>query len=257
MLELRVLRSVLWALFYYILYYLCQILVGFLGMFQNAVLLTLLGSAMFLGAVAIIMGVRRKNAAEELCIMRVPTVDILRLMFLGVAFNIVCVIVMAFIPFPEAWMKGYVDASSQIQGNGLLLDIAFMLIVAPITEEVLFRGLVYGNLARGVNKYIAAVIAAVLFGAAHGQIVWIIYASVLGLVLVWVFDVYRSLIASVAFHFGFNILGCLSSLIRENDTAVAFMSMFYFIIFVPSLFYIIFTVVQKIKSTKKRKDIYK
>lgn len=49
------------------------------------------------------------------------------------------------------------------------LAFATLVIVAPIAEETLFRGYLYGKLRKAVPIWLAMVITSALFGAIHGQ----------------------------------------------------------------------------------------
>jgi len=58
-----------------------------------------------------------------------------------------------------------------------------IVVLAPLAEELLFRGLVLRALARVVAMPIAVVASAVAFGAVHGSLWLLVPVSVLGLVL--------------------------------------------------------------------------
>lgn len=64
------------------------------------------------------------------------------------------------------------------------LSIVFALVfVAPVTEELLFRGLLLPDLARRYGPMVALVATSLLFGASHGDRVVGVYAAVAGLIL--------------------------------------------------------------------------
>ncbi len=57
-----------------------------------------------------------------------------------------------------------------MSGSTLFAGFVVLVIVTPIVEEVLFRGVLQGKLrAAGVSYMVTALIVAVLFAAAHGQ----------------------------------------------------------------------------------------
>lgn len=92
-----------------------------------------------------------------------------------------------------------------------LLTIVFLLIstviVAPITEELVFRGLIFTRLRQGMPQVLALLITCVVFGLLHGQPIWMAYAFLLGLLLNWVYIRYRSLLANIVLHVTFNLVG--------------------------------------------------
>ncbi len=53
--------------------------------------------------------------------------------------------------------------------TGYLLAFVTLVVVAPIAEEVLFRGYLYGKLRRHVPLWAAALATSMLFAAIHGQ----------------------------------------------------------------------------------------
>ena len=82
------------------------------------------------------------------------------------------------------------------------------LILAPIVEEVVFRGLIFGYLRRaGTGFPVANLIQAVCFGLYHMNLVQGIYAFLCGLLLGYLAHRYRSLLMPVFFHCLFNLWG--------------------------------------------------
>ena len=80
-------------------------------------------------------------------------------------------------------------------------------IMAPIAEELLFRGLIYGTLRRVLKWPAAILVSCAIFGLMHGQLLWVIYAFLMGVALTLIYDKYRTLLPSMAFHIAFNITG--------------------------------------------------
>lgn len=50
-----------------------------------------------------------------------------------------------------------------------ILAFVSLVVIAPIAEEILFRGFFYSKLRPHVNMWVAALIVSVIFGALHGQ----------------------------------------------------------------------------------------
>ena len=85
---------------------------------------------------------------------------------------------MNLIPFPQAWIDSYEASSSELLGNvGIALWIA-VVIMAPLVEELTFRGFMYTRLKQGMPKWIAVVLTSLVFGIVHGTIIWAIYTFV-------------------------------------------------------------------------------
>ena len=73
-------------------------------------------------------------------------------------------------------------------------------ILAPLGEETVFRGIVYGRLKKISNVPCAALLSGLIFGLFHGNLVQAVYATVLGVVLALVYELYDSIWFSMLFH---------------------------------------------------------
>lgn len=125
----------------------------------------------------------------------------------GFGLSILASCAMAMIPFPDTWYDAY-DASMEMlmSGNPLFLAAA-TIIAAPLVEEVVFRGLVYTRLCRGMPRLIAALLSAILFGLVHGTLLHLFYTIPMGLLLCLFYEKYRSLWAPIIMHMSFNLAG--------------------------------------------------
>lgn len=117
---------------------------------------------------------------------------------------------------PESWMEGYTEASSHLSDVSALAFFSTAL-VAPLTEEVIFRGLIQSRLSRVMSGRLAVVLSALLFGLCHGQPVWMGYAFLLGLVFGFIALRARSILPTVAAHVVFNAIGQLSVVLEERQ----------------------------------------
>lgn len=70
------------------------------------------------------------------------------------------------LPPPNAAIEAFVRWPSAA------LAVALVAVVAPVAEELFFRGFLYGSLSRGVGSVAAFVVTAVLFWAAHAPQDW-------------------------------------------------------------------------------------
>ena len=82
------------------------------------------------------------------------------------------------------------------------LGIISIVIMAPIVEELLFRGGMQGHLMRKwKNPAWAILVSALIFGLVHGNPVQMFFASILGVVLGWVYYRTGSLLPGMLMHF--------------------------------------------------------
>ena len=77
-------------------------------------------------------------------------------------------------------------------------------IIAPITEEILFRFIIYNNL-KPISKLYAMIITSVLFGVAHLNIIQGVFACVSGFVFCCIYEKTQDLKCSILAHLSFNI----------------------------------------------------
>lgn len=85
----------------------------------------------------------------------------------------------------------------------VLMAIAAAL-VAPICEEIVFRGYLYPVAKRYIGPWMAALCTALVFSAAHGSLAALLPLFVFGLVLVAIYEWTGSIWAPMAVHFLFN-----------------------------------------------------
>lgn len=162
--------------------------------------------------------IRRKKFTREVCLHTIPVNAILPLAVLAASFNIITTVIISFVPWPSSWMESYVNNSSGIDGSPMAWLTAVMM--APVLEEIVFRGLIYTRLKNGLPKVFAAILTSLVFGIAHGTIIWAIYTFIFSMVLIWVFEKFQSLAASIVLHMAYNLSGMALSLIPDNDAMI-------------------------------------
>ncbi len=124
---------------------------------------------------------------------------------LGVSLMPLLLVALACLPLPEQWLLSYEESSSLLMNEPPVQLFILTVLIAPTAEELLMRGLVYPNLRKALPKVPAMLICAVLFGALHGDLLWFLYASLFGLLLVWVLERSSSLAPCILMHMAFNL----------------------------------------------------
>jgi len=77
-------------------------------------------------------------------------------------------------------------------------------LLAPLGEEVIFRGILYPWAKRRFSQPIALWGTAILFGAIHANLSSFLPLTILALVLVWLYEYTGNLLAPIAVHVVFN-----------------------------------------------------
>jgi membrane protease YdiL (CAAX protease family) len=107
---------------------------------------------------------------------------------------------------PSHWTEWF-DEDLAWGGNGVLIaSLLGTVVFAPILEEIVFRGLLYGTLRRRVGWPAAAVLSAAIFGVAHGYGVaglGSVFAS--GLMWAIAYEKTRSLLPGMVAHAANNV----------------------------------------------------
>ena len=73
-------------------------------------------------------------------------------------------------------------------------------ILAPLGEEIVFRGVVYGQLRKVLKVPYAVVLSGLAFGLFHGNLVQAVYATVIGCLLALMYEWYGTIAAPMLFH---------------------------------------------------------
>ena len=117
----------------------------------------------------------------------------------------------------------YQQVSEVIYSGGLFMEIVSAVIAAPILEELFFRGMIYKRLQDMINVKAAVIVSALFFGAFHGNLVQFVYAFIIGLMLAYVYEKFKTIWAPVIFHIGANLISVLITEFMPqsmNDAAV-------------------------------------
>ena len=92
-------------------------------------------------------------------------------------------------------------SSSQTE---LILQAFSVVILAPIAEELFFRGVIYTSIKQAGLPNLAIGFSAIFFAAIHGSWALMLPLIVLSLILVWIYERTGSIIAPIVMHTTFN-----------------------------------------------------
>lgn len=179
-----------------------RLMADFLGYNTNFMLLV--SGLLTVLTLILVFHARKKSFLAETGFAKVKIASLWPLIPAGLVLNILTSSVIGMLPIPEEVLESYEQMSSLVTGGSMLLQLANVAVVTPVVEEIIFRGLVFSRLRKGMHPIFAAVLSAALFGLLHGHIVWMTYGFVLGLILTAVYLKYRSLIAPILLHICFN-----------------------------------------------------
>jgi membrane protease YdiL (CAAX protease family) len=90
------------------------------------------------------------------------------------------------------------------------------IVVAPITEELLFRGVLYPFVKQHGYPRLALWGTAILFGVLHLNLMTFLPLTFLGLLLAWLYDMTDNLAAPIFAHSLFNLVNFLWALVARQ-----------------------------------------
>ncbi len=210
------------ALFYLGIYLGCQFAVSFAALFflrdinKYIVHLSVIAAVLAVAVYALIFLLRRKNFIHEIELKKIPTASCILMPIFGAAVNVVMAYILALVPFPEAWISEYEAVISTIAMPNSAVSIIYTVLLAPLCEEITMRGLVHTRIRRILPSFAAMIISSCIFGMIHGITIQVIYASLLGLLIAWIFEKSDSLLAPILFHIGFNTCGLIIPMYSGN-----------------------------------------
>jgi len=110
---------------------------------------------------------------------------------------------------PQELITYFTDAAQQLHWQRLLLSAGLATLIAPVTEEFLFRGYIYGVLRRYLGAVPGLLIASVLFAAIHMNGPAFAPLFVLAACLTLAYEATGSLLTPMLMHALFNAVNLI------------------------------------------------
>jgi membrane protease YdiL (CAAX protease family) len=171
---------------------------------SNTNLILFINAALLVLPLMIIFAIRKKNFFVETRMRKFSPklLPILLLITLGIGLFANSTLNL----LPTSWMASYSQDSS-FAGEGTLIgSLVAQAIIAPLTEEITFRGLMLSRFNKGLPTWIGIVISSGFFGVMHGNLIWFVYAALLGAVLCLIANRTNSILSTIMIHALFNTL---------------------------------------------------
>lgn len=150
---------------------------------------------------------RSAGAKQELVFSRLSVKEAAICLGAGVCFAFTVSMLLSLLPIPAEAMSAYSSAVAESITGSPLEKLISVVILAPIAEELLFRGVIYGIFKKNSRRIVAVAASCAIFGLMHQDPVWIIYAFLMGLGLTLTLDAYGTLMAPMLLHIAFNFTG--------------------------------------------------
>ena len=127
--------------------------------------------------------------------------------------------VSAFLTFmPEAIKTlGYAKATETLYMNrDVIFKMFTMICLAPLLEEMIFRGFMLNTFLEHIPEKKAILITGIIFAVMHGNVVWMLYAFVIGMILAQTAMKEDNIAYGVLLHSGFNATSIVNYFITND-----------------------------------------
>ncbi len=113
---------------------------------------------------------------------------------------------------PQEVLEFFRNALVESNLPALLLATLTSIVVAPLCEELLFRGYIYGTLRRFLGPGVAIGLSSLLFAAVHVNMMALPALFVLAICLALAYEMTGSIVVPIVMHLGFNAITLASTL---------------------------------------------
>lgn len=145
--------------------------------------------------------------------------------FAAMSFNEVTVILVIIIQaFLQSMLGSGIDlfstynsVSESIYSGTVIFQLIATAVIAPVVEELIFRGLIFKRLRIRLGFVPSALVASIIFGVLHGNFVQFVYAFFMGLFFSYVYEKYKTIWAPIIFHSGANFISVILTLVLPRS----------------------------------------
>lgn len=103
--------------------------------------------------------------------------------------------------FVFKWTPAHIDFIKSLDRHGMVLALVVAIVVAPLEEEIIFRGLLYPPLHRKVGRVLAIVITSLIWTQTHFEnLPTSIAIFIIGIILGWLYSRSGSLLTTIILH---------------------------------------------------------
>ncbi len=153
----------------------------------------------------LIFKIRKKQVKQEWKLNRCNIKEVALACVISFSFSFLLALVTYNVSIENSLMiKKSADFYSEIfPVLGIIMTAINLLIIAPVTEEIALRGIVYTRIEKGTTAITAIIVSAVLFGLMHfvaGGAILVIVATLMASVFGYLFYKFNSLYVCIIAH---------------------------------------------------------
>ncbi len=128
-------------------------------------------------------------------------------MLLGICLNLTSSAALALLPLPTEWLESYSSGSeSLVYTDSLAFSLFYIVILAPLCEELMFRGFMYHRMRTAFSVLVSVIVVSIAFALPHINILWIIVATLNSFIFTLVRERYQNLCYSIILHSCYNLV---------------------------------------------------
>lgn len=173
--------------------------------YKNSGLMMILSMIISLVIYFFILRNRENNVFRRYNFKNIGIKNVISIVIICIAFSM---ILSGIVEYVIKFFPSYNETSKMISMSmNSILGVLAVLICAPIFEEILFRGMILGEIKGKINITAVIIIQGILFGIYHMNLFQSIYAGVLGILLGFLCVKTGSIVGSIIAHITFNICG--------------------------------------------------
>ncbi len=165
----------------------------------------------------VICKLRKKDISEYIHTKKVPLMIFIMSAVAALGTRLIVAVYYNLIQNVEVFQKSIIESAVVEPRLYSRMDFAIaffsVLIVAPLFEEFLFRGLIMGELKKIMRPWAAILIQAIIFGVSHGFLFQSVFAAFMGIFVGIIYHRTKNILAAAVCHGVFNFT---SPLMLEN-----------------------------------------
>ncbi|WP_243136018.1 CPBP family intramembrane glutamic endopeptidase [Clostridium perfringens] len=129
-------------------------------------------------------------------------------------------------------LQNFSQISESLSNEAYIFIFLSVILFGPIVEELLFRGLIFNEIDKIKGGAAPIILSGLLFGLFHREPVQVVYASILGIILGFVYSKTRSLPLVIFMHMLNNLVATLPPPLAKHEI-LQFVNDFQIISIVP------------------------
>lgn len=182
------------------------------GMMKYTLPIIIITNVITLGMIMLYFLGRKDKFVKYIQFKKIKIIDSLLIVIFGTFISILLTAGLYYterlLPIEHA-MNKYNELMSGMFKGDLVILLITVVVIAPLFEEIILRGIILNDFIKTVPVWLAIFIQAFIFGLMHMNIIQGSYAFVIGIILGIVYLKYQSIWAPILLHFAFNLMGVI------------------------------------------------